>query len=113
MPLAWFLVFISMYCVFPCVFSIHPFEVTTSKLDFSNHVFELAPDVFQHHQLELVQQEQLVLTFHKKSITQDNNLIVAWIDYPENPSIIDPQEQQSDYYDRYTLHPITVLVPTF
>jgi hypothetical protein len=27
-------------------------------------------------------------------------MLVAWMDYPENASIIDPKEQQSDYYDR-------------
>ena len=42
------------------------------------------------------------LKIHIESITSSNGLIVAWMDYPENANIIDRQEQQSDYYDRYT-----------
>jgi len=30
-------------------------------------------------------------------------MLVAWMDYPENASIIDPKEQQSDYYDRFDI----------
>jgi len=48
--------------------------------------------------LESVQREQLQIQID--SITSENGLVVAWMDYPENASIIDPQEQQSDYYDR-------------
>jgi phosphoribosylformylglycinamidine (FGAM) synthase-like amidotransferase family enzyme len=55
-------------------------------------------DTFQHHQLESVQREQLKM--HIDGITSENGLIVGWMDYPENASIIDPKEQQSDYYDR-------------
>jgi len=47
----------------------------------------------------MVQREQLRL--HIDSITKTNGLIVFWMDYPENANIIDRQEQQSDYYDRY------------
>ena len=50
-------------------------------------------------QLESVQREGLSVNF--KSITAENCAIGGWMDYPENASIIDPQEQQSDYYDRY------------
>ena len=74
-------------------------KITKSKKEFSTRLFELAPDTFQHHQLELVQREELPI--HIQSITPQNGLIVGWADYPENASIIDPQEQQSDYYDRY------------
>ena len=74
-------------------------KITKSKKEFSTRLFELAPDTFQHHQLELVQREELRI--HVQSITPQNGLIVGWADYPENASIIDPQEQQSDYYDRY------------
>ena len=52
-------------------------------------------------QLELVQQEGLKIFV--ESITAENNCIGGWMDYPENASIIDPHEQQSDYYDRYKL----------
>ena len=62
------------------------------------HLFELTPNAFEHHQLEMVQREQLRL--HIDSITKTNGLIVFWMDYPENANIIDRQEQQSDYYDR-------------
>ena len=47
----------------------------------------------------MVQWEQLRL--HIESITKTNGLMVFWMDYPENANIIDRQEQQSDYYDRY------------
>ena len=30
-----------------------------------------------------------------------NDLVVFWMDYPENANIIDRQEQQLDYYYRY------------
>ena len=73
-------------------------KMTKSKREFSARLFELAPDTFQHHQLETVQREQLPIQV--RSITKDNNIVAAWVDYPENASIIDPQEQQSDYYDR-------------
>jgi hypothetical protein len=73
-------------------------KTTRSKFSFSQRIFDLAPDTFQHHQLELVQREQLKI--HIKSITQGNGLIVGWMDYPENANIIDPFEKQSDYYDR-------------
>ena len=73
-------------------------KMTKSKREFSAHLFELAPNTFQHHQLETVQREQLPIQV--RSITKDNNIVAAWVDYPENASIIDPQEQQSDYYDR-------------
>jgi len=69
-----------------------------SKYDFVRRIFSLALDTFQHHQLESVQREQLKM--HIDSITSENGLIVGWMDYPENASIIDPKEQQSDYYDR-------------
>ena len=49
-------------------------------------------------QLESVQQEGLSVNF--KSITAETCAIGGWMDYPENASIIDPQEQQSDYYDQ-------------
>ena len=52
-------------------------------------------------QLEFVQQDGLWV--HIKSITPDNNCIVGWMDYPENASTIDPQEQQSNYYDQYVV----------
>ena len=51
----------------------------------------------------LVQQDGLRV--HINSISPYNNRIVEWMYYPENPSIIDPQEQQSDYYDRYVVVP--------
>ena len=38
-----------------------------------------------------------------ESITAENNRIGGWMDYPENASIIDLHEQQSEYYDRYKL----------
>ena len=50
-------------------------------------------------QLESVQGEGLSVNF--KSISAENCAIGGWMDYPENASIIDAQEQQSDYYDRY------------
>ena len=49
----------------------------------------------------MVQREGL--SVHVKSITPKNCLTVSWMDYAENASIIDPHEQQSDYYDRYNL----------
>ena len=72
---------------------------TRTRLQFVQRLFELTPNAFQHHQLEMVQREQLRL--HIDSITKTNGLIVFWMDYPENANIIDRQEQQSDYYDRY------------
>ena len=47
----------------------------------------------------MVQHEQLRM--HIESITKTNGLVVFWMDYPENANIIDHQEQQSDYYDRF------------
>ena len=73
-------------------------KVTKSKFKFVRRILELSLDTFQHHQLESVQREQLKIQI--ESITKENGLIVAWMDYPENASIIDPNEQQSDYYDR-------------
>ena len=73
-------------------------KMTKSKREFSARLFELGPDTFQHHQLETAQREQLPIQV--RSITKDNNIVAAWVDYPENASIIDSQEQQSDYYDR-------------
>ena len=73
-------------------------RMTKSKREFSARLLELAPDTFQHHQLETVQREQLPIQV--RSITKHNNIVAAWVDYPENASIIDPQEQQSDYYNR-------------
>jgi hypothetical protein len=61
-------------------------------------ILELGLDTFSHHQLESVQREQLKIQI--ESITKENGMIVVWMDYPENASIIDPKEQQSDYYDR-------------
>ena len=71
---------------------------TRTRLEFVQRLFELTPNAFEHHQLEMVQREQLRL--HIDSITKTNGLIVFWMDYPENANIIDRQEQQSDYYDR-------------
>ena len=71
---------------------------TKTKFQFTQRIFELSPDTFRHHQLESVQREQLKI--HVQSITPTNGLVVKWMDYPENPSIIDPMEDQSDYYDR-------------
>ena len=71
-----------------------------TRNQFCQQIFELTPDAFQHHQLEMVQHEQLKI--HIESITSSNGLIVAWMDYPENANITDRQEQKSDYYDRYT-----------
>ena len=48
----------------------------------------------------MVQQEELSIHVN---ITAENCLIVGWMDYPEKASIIDLQEQQSDYYDWYDL----------
>jgi hypothetical protein len=79
--------------------------VTKSKFDFSRRIFELGLDTFQHHQLESVQREQLKIQI--TNITRDNDMLVAWMDYPENASIIDPKEQQSDYYDRYYIHDLS------
>jgi hypothetical protein len=76
-------------------------KVEKSKFDFVQRIFSLALDTFQHHQLEAVQREQLQI--HIQSITADNGLLVGWMDYPENASIIDSKEQQSDYYDRFDL----------
>ena len=73
---------------------------TRTRNQFCQRIFELTPDAFQHHQLEMVQREQLKI--HIESITSLNGLIVAWMNYPENANIIDRQEQQSDYYDKYT-----------
>jgi hypothetical protein len=70
---------------------------TKTKFQFTQRIFELSPDTFRH-QLESVQREQLKI--HVQSITPTNGLVVKWMDYPENPSIIDPMEDQSDYYDR-------------
>ena len=53
---------------------------TKAKFQFTQRIFEWAPDTFCHHQLESVQQEQLKI--HVQSITPTN------------------MEQQSDYYDR-------------
>ena len=48
--------------------------------------------MFQHEQLKV----------YIEGITPTNGLIVACMDYPENAMyILDCQEQQSDYYDRY------------
>ena len=77
-------------------------RMTKSKREFSARLLELAPDTFQHHQLETVQREQLPIQV--RSINKHNNIVAAWVDYPENASIIDPQEQQSDYYDRLVFH---------
>ena len=66
---------------------------TRTRNQFCQQIFELTPDAFQHHQLEIVQREQLKI--HIESITSSNGLIVAWMDYPENANIIDRQEQQS------------------
>jgi hypothetical protein len=71
---------------------------TKTKFQFTQRIFELSPDTFRHHQLESVQREQLKI--HVQSITPTNGLVLKWMDYPENPSIIDPMEDQSDYYDR-------------
>ena len=73
---------------------------TIKESIYSTRLFKLAPDAFQHHQLEMVQRERLKV--HIQSITPHNGLIVGWADYPENACIIDPLEQQSDYYDQYT-----------
>ena len=70
-------------------------NISKSKREFYACLFKLAPDTFQHHQLETVQREQLPIQV--RSITKDNNIVAAWVDYIENASIIDPQEQQSDY----------------
>ena len=53
---------------------------TKAKFQFTQRIFEWAPDTFRHHQLESVQREQLKI--HVQSITPTN------------------MEQQSDYYDR-------------
>jgi len=53
---------------------------TKAKFQFTQRIFEWAPDTFRHHHLESVQREQLKI--HVQSITPTN------------------LEQQSDYYDR-------------
>ena len=80
---------------------------TTTRKQFVKRLFDLTPYAFQHHQLEMVQREQLRL--HIESITKTNGLVVFWMDYPENANIIDRQEQQSDYYDRYDYFLFTFL----
>ena len=74
-------------------------KTTKPKMDFVRRILDLAPDTFQHHQLETVQREQHKIQI--ESITSENGLLVAWMDYLENASIINPQEQQSDYYDSF------------
>ena len=61
-------------------------KMTKSKHEFSAHLLELAPDTFQHHQLETVQREQLPIQV--RSITKHNNIVAAWVDDPENASIV-------------------------
>jgi len=60
--------------------------MTKSKREFSARLLELAPDTFQHHQLETVQREQLPIQV--RSITKHNNIVAAWVDDPENASIV-------------------------
>jgi len=61
-------------------------KMTKSKREFSACLLELAPDTFQHHQLETVQREQLPIQV--RSITKHNNIVAAWVDDPENASIV-------------------------
>ena len=61
-------------------------KMTKSKREFSARLLELAPDTFQHHQLETVQREQLPIQV--RSITKHNNIVAAWVDDPENASIV-------------------------
>ena len=60
--------------------------MTKSKRELSACLLELAPDTFQHHQLETVQREQLPIQV--RSITKHNNIVAAWVDDPENASIV-------------------------
>ena len=55
-----------------------------SKREFYSHLFELAPDTFQHHQLETVQQEQSSANPSEEHHMKDNGLVFTWVDYPEN-----------------------------
>ena len=61
--------------------------LVVTRKQFVKRLFQLMPYAFQHHQLEMVQREQLRL--HIESITKTNGLVVFWMDYPENTNIID------------------------
>ena len=41
-----------------------------------------------------------MLDKHISHISKRNSSVVFWMDYPENFELINPYEQQSDYYDR-------------
>ena len=55
-------------------------KMTKSKREFSARLLKLA------HQLETVRREQLPIQV--RSITKHNNIVAAWVDDPENASIV-------------------------